>query len=301
MPEEPISIICTLKNIIYFRDNFLISNFAYEEKRGLFTAKGHMDQPEPGLAYKLRGNWVTDPKYGKQFKFMWYEVMQPRDTEGIYKYIVRVCKWVGPTVASRIVEKYGDKTLEVLKESPSKVSLQIQGLTKERAKDIQEALLEYEEIESVVVDLEKIFAPIEGIPRNLAFECASRWGANAVVRLRENPYLLTLIKGIGFLSADKVALSLGIDKKARSRQQACIVHLLGEHRHEGHLWMSEELLIQGVTAFVGLCEKETIDSMLQFYVIFQRDGHYALHQDDINETYVAEMLVKIMNKPFNRR
>ena len=145
---EPISIIATLKKILFFRDNFLISNFAYEDKRGLFIAKGVMDRPESGMVYKLRGNWGNHPKYGEQFSFLWFELMQPQDTEGIFKYIVSVCKWVGPTVASHIVEKYGDDTLNVLKESPSRVALEINGLTKERAKDIQIALSEYEEVEA---------------------------------------------------------------------------------------------------------------------------------------------------------
>ena len=301
MAAEPISIIATLKNIIYFRDNFLISRFAYEDKLGLFVAKGVMDRPEPGLVYKLRGNWQNNPQYGRQFAFQWYELMQPKDTEGIYKYIVGVCKWVGPTVASQIVDKYGDDTLNVLKKSPSKVALEINGLTKERAKDIQETLLEYDEVESVVVALEKIFAPIEGLPKRLAFECVNHWRANAVVRLTENPYLLTQIKNIGFLSADKVALALGVDSKSRFRQQACIVHLITEHTADGHIWMTHSLLVERAIAMIGICEDEMIAEMLDMYTIFRKNDCYALHDIVINEDYVAEKLISIFNHPFERK
>jgi exodeoxyribonuclease V alpha subunit len=250
------------------------------------------------MVYKLRGNWSVHSKYGEQFAFLWHELMQPQDTEGIFKYIVSVCKWVGPTVASQIVEKYGDDTLNVLKESPSKVALEIKGLTKERAKDIQIALSEYEEVEAVVVALEKIFAPIEGIPKRLAFECADFWKANAVVRLTENPYLLTRIKGIGFPTADKVGLALGIDSKAKFRQQACIVHLITENMHEGHVWIAHTLLVEKVIALIGLCEDDVIEGLLDDYTIFKKNDCYGLHELVMNEDLIVEKLISIFNCPF---
>ncbi len=296
MSQEPISIIATLKNIIFYRDNFLISKFSYEEKQGMFVAKGVMLTPEPGLAYKLRGNWETHPEYGQQLAFGWYELMQPKNTEGIFKYLVYVCKWVGPTIAGRILDKYGDDTLNVLKTAPSRVAIEVPGLTKDRAKDIQIALLEHGQDEAAVIELQELFAPIEGLPKRLAFDWIKSFGAKVnrrviVKKLKDNPYLLTRIKGVGFLIADKVALSLGIDKRAQSRQMACIMFVIQEQMKMGHLWVERQQLIEEVVQKINICEPEMFDLLLADSALLGKNDHYALYNYAINEDFIVENLI----------
>ena len=152
---DPAVEIGTLKDIVFARDGFLIGKFAYEQKRGVFTALGKIMRPERGLAYKLRGHWTENPRFGRQLAFGYYEVLQPKDAEGIFKYLVRVAKWIGPTVAGRIVNAYGENSLEVLRSDPERVAAEIKGITLERAKEIQACLAENEQIEAALVEIEK--------------------------------------------------------------------------------------------------------------------------------------------------
>jgi exodeoxyribonuclease V alpha subunit len=289
-----------LKSIRFQNDKgFLIGIFENQHKKSRFggnnfSGLGNIINPEPGIAYKLFGNWESNGQYGDQFKFNFYEVLQPTDTKGIYQYLVRVCKWVGPTVAGRIVDKFGTETLTVLKADPAKVSSAIAGITLDRAKEIQEKLKENEHIEKVMVELERIFAPIPGLRKNLSAEMISIWKSDALERLKKNPYILTRIKGTGFPTADKVALSMGFDRGSVFRESAAVWHLLHENMNAGgSVWMDEAKLKAGVMELTGLGGglgkiAETGDE------IVIRAGAWAVAEADRNETYIAEKVARMI-------
>ncbi len=105
---------CTLTGIRFSGDNnFIIGIFNNEN--GEFGGLGSMFRPEIGMDYLLFGEWSKHPQFGSQVKFVRYETVQPEDTDGIYKYLVRIAKWVGPSTGEKLVDKYGDDTLNVLR------------------------------------------------------------------------------------------------------------------------------------------------------------------------------------------
>ena len=125
-----------------------------DKNKNPFVALGNMINPEIYMDYILTGHWQENDRYGSQLKFHAYEMVVPVDANGIFKYIVRTCKFVGGKVGNAIVDKYGEDTLRMLKTNPIMVSMDIKGITPERAKEIQAVLLENEATEKVMVELE---------------------------------------------------------------------------------------------------------------------------------------------------
>ena len=97
----------TLADIRFSKNGFLIGQLDSGE-----TVKGNMLEPIIGQEYRLAGDWVNDPRWGRQFTFSRYATETPRDAEGVYRYLVRVAKWVGPIVGRRIVQAFGDDALD---------------------------------------------------------------------------------------------------------------------------------------------------------------------------------------------
>lgn len=289
-----------LKHIRYQGDNgFIIGVFENPKKKSRwgneFCALGNMANPEFGLAYKMFGTWETNEQWGDQFKFQFYEVMQPNDTKGIYQYLVRVCKWVGPTVAGRIVDRYKTDTLEILKTNPADVAAKIKGLTLERAQEIQANLKENEHIEKVLVELEKIFAPIAGVRKSLPMELVKLWGSNAAAKLNENPYILTRLKGIGFPTADKVALHMGYDRKANAREKAAVLHVMNENmQSQGSVWMEYSAITEKVKELTGLSGDNGLAQLYAQKDVIGIDVIWATSEIARNESYIASKVARMV-------
>jgi ATP-dependent exoDNAse (exonuclease V) alpha subunit len=144
-----------LSRIHFHKDGFLIGRLNSGE-----GVLGGMDNPCLGQEYRFRGDWVDNPKYGRQFKFLSYQIEVPQTADGIYRYIVKTAKWVGPEIGRHIVEAFGEKTLMVLKHDPLHVANSIKGITLERAQEISEMLIENEYTEAAQVELEGILDTI---------------------------------------------------------------------------------------------------------------------------------------------
>lgn len=295
--QEQESVIGILKQIRFQSDQgFLIGIFSgHGQKKkihGTFSALGSMINPEIGLAYKLFGQWEANGQWGSQFKFTNYEVLQPSDTKGIYQYLVRVCKWVGPTVAGRIVDKYGTDTLTVLKTAPEKVASEINGITKERATEIQTSLKKNEYIEKAMVELEKIFAPIAGLRKSMAAEVIQTWKSDSIDRLKANPYILTQINGVGFPTADKVAQAMGFDPESIFRESAAASHIISESMQAGSVWIDKNDLAARVKTLIGRFNG-CLSEMVKDAVVIVDDGMVTTTQADRDETYIARKIMRM--------
>lgn len=291
-------ITATLTGIRYSGDNnFIIGMFSNET--GDFSGLGNMFRPEIGMEYHVFGDWSTHPQYGRQLKFVRYETIQPVDTDGIYKYLVRIARWVGPSIGDKLVEKYGDETLEILRTDPQRVARDIPGLTESRALEIQSGLLEVEAMESIIVELLTILT-IPGLRKSLPFDLVDRFGSDAVDMVRENPYVLTEFPGIGFQLADAVALSLHFDQNSLYRKMAATIFTLGENEHEGNVWMDMGQLVENTCNLLGiLTAGEAIEPLLNGDKIvrmqFGDTGNMvALTPTDHDETYIAQQIFKLL-------
>lgn len=302
------TITATLNNIRFQNDSGFIIGMAACGGNGKneFGILGNMLNPQPGMEYKLTGEWSFHSDFGKQFKFSNYTAVAPQDETGIYKYLVRTAKWIGPAIAQSLVEIYGDNTLEVLKKDPEMVAAEIRGITETKAKEIQEILIDHEELESILVDLMAIL-DIPGLRKSLPYEMIEKFGSNAAKILQKNPYVITQFIGSGFLIADRLALQrLNIEPDSMFRVKAAIEYAMDQDLHGvGNTWISTERLIQDVVELTSMDNTHRImlgvDELLALEAIVETPGGngsqwgwLALYEVDENETYVADKIKEMI-------
>lgn len=227
-----------LERVRYHQSNFLIGILADRT-----VVKGEMIAPQVGLEYAFTGSWKSDPKWGDQFAFSDYEAQYPTSVDAINDYLVETCKWMGPATAIAVTSAYGAATLEVLKTDPSRVAAEIQGLTLARAQEIAAALRNNEEVEKLRIELKEMFGGTK-ITKRAANKVIDIWGKDAPAIVRQNPYcMIERIPGVGFVSADEVALKIGYDRMGGPRVQAAVEHVLRESAwNGGHVYLTRRVL-----------------------------------------------------------
>ena len=294
MSENKTTITGHLSRVIFSNDetHFIIASFDGES--GPFSAIGTLPNAQPGMTYDLTGEWQENKKYGHQFKFNLYHVVEPTDAAGIFKYIVRICKFVGPAVGNQIVDLYQDNTLEVLKTDPGQVAHDIKGITRDRAREIQEELLKHTEYEQVMVKLETLLS-VPGMRKSLITDLLKEYKHEAADRVLENPYMLVQFHGIGFALADKVAIiNADFPRDSLERKKAATIHAMKAINQEGHIWIGKEKLIEAVYELIQVKDLGLgLDALLADEVLVEDAGDIAFAGMAQDEQDVAEMLVNL--------
>jgi exodeoxyribonuclease V alpha subunit len=187
---------------------------------------------------KALGHWVNHKQFGRQFAVEKFESVLPRTVVGIKKYLGSgLVKGIGRTFADRIVEKFGDQTLEIIDQFSARLR-EVDGIGPERARRIKEAWTQQKSVRDIM-----IFLQGHGIGSAHAAKIFKQYGENAIPQVRENPYRLAKdITGIGFRTADGIAAKLGIAKDSIHRLKAGVIHMLERATDEGHTCLPRELL-----------------------------------------------------------
>ena len=290
MKSTPVTVTAELDYIRFRGENgFIIGSFFNSDEK-VFNALGSILNAQIDMEYVLHGEWQNDPKFGKQFRFERYEPVAPSDKDGIYKYLVRTCKWVGPAIAEELLLHYGDKTLDILRENPNGIAKDIKGLTLSKAKEIQACLIELETSEAVLVELMAILT-IPGLRKTLPFDLIDDYGSNAAVVLRENPYILTDYHGTGFEMADRLALhSLNIDPDSIFRAKAALIHVIKEDFHNGNTWVPWAV-ISSAMQDIGIKSSLSVEAareMVSYKILVRHNELFTLAKIDRNETVISE-------------
>lgn len=204
------------------------------------TVVGNLFGVPVGARLRAAGHYEDNPRFGRQFRVVSYAEVAPTTVEGIRRYLgAGLIKGIGPEFASRIVERFGERTLEILDARPDRIR-EIPGIGRTRALAIKKAWAEKRGQREVMVFLQGY-----GVSPALAVRIYKRYGAEAVKRVRENPYQLAFdVWGIGFLSADRLAMSLGIGKETDVRVEAGVRHVLEEAGGQGHVFLPRKRLIE---------------------------------------------------------
>ena len=270
------------------------------------SVKGHLPGAQIGMGYELHGSWEEHERFGRQFKFESARSILPRTPEAIRRYLEENCRWIGPSVSEAIIEAYGGDSLDVLKRSPERVSSEIRGITAERASDIAARLREIEEEEALELDLNQCLgpAPISGAVRS---RIRRRWGRQAPLVIRENPYALAReIEGVGFRSADQVAMFLGFDAESEFRVQAAVCHVLEQAaRGDGHVCLPRQEVISQVSDLLGVRSKTVLWILEEMVadcgvVVREFDRHEELlylPSSDRDEQLIATRIDMLMRTP----
>ncbi|HVK15473.1 MAG TPA: ATP-dependent RecD-like DNA helicase [Fimbriiglobus sp.] len=212
-------------------------------QRDLVTVVGHLSQAVAGEYVEASGEWVTDRNHGLQFKAEELRTTPPHTTEGVAKYLGSgLVKGIGPKYARKIVDVFGDKTLDVIDHSPAYLS-QVKGIGPKRIERIREGWQEQKHVRSIMVFLQSY-----GVGTARAVRIYKTYGETAIEQVRSNPYRLsTDIWGVGFRTADELAMKLGVPRDSPLRARAAVRHVLQEAASNGHVGLPEPLVVEQTT------------------------------------------------------
>ena len=188
-------IIGQLERVTYYNEEttYAVLKVKVKGHHDLVTVVGNILSPILGEILHITGEWTSHPQFGKQFKAVSCKSSVPTTIMGIEKYLGGgLIKGIGPVMAKRIVEAFGDKTLEIIEESPDKLCT-IEGIGKHRVKMIFDAWKEQKEIRSVM-----IFLQSHGVSSAYASKIYKKYGNESIAIVKENPYRLSHdIWGVG--------------------------------------------------------------------------------------------------------
>ncbi len=229
------------------------------------TVTVHQTRVFAGATMKFFGSWVVHPGYGRQFKALRAEEQKPATAAGLEKYLGSgLIKGVGPKTARRIVTHFGKETLDIF-EGRIEDLLLVPGIAHKKLAGIKAAWEEHRAVREVM-----LFLQGHGISTLFAVRIYKKYGDQAVTLVRENPYRLADdFYGIGFFSADKVALSLGIALDSEIRIMAAIRHILAASREQGHCFLTAS---QIQTQIRELLEMDLGDGLSLYLQTMEREN-----------------------------
>lgn len=220
----------------------------------------------PGEQVCFEGDWVEHPQYGRQWKATGCQLRTPTSLLGIERFLGSgLIQGVGGVTARLIVQEFGLKTLEVMTETPERLS-EVSGIGKKRAQQIAESFREQFAVRQAMVFLQSY-----GVSPSLAVKISKRYGDRVQQLVQENPYrLVDDIEGVGFLTADRIALSMGIPQDSEYRLQAGIKYALRDAAgNGGHTYLPKDQLLYHAARLLRVDEEMLPDSLVR--LLFDRE------------------------------
>lgn len=218
---------------------------------------GHMTLPRAGTRLRVRGRWITNPRFGRQVEFSETEELLPATEEGIRLYLASgLIRGVGEEMAGRIVAKFGTDAIRVLDEEPERL-LAVRGLGPKSLERIRESWARHRGVRDLL-----LFLQPHGITPALGIRIHRVYGEHALEIVRENPYRLAMdIRGIGFVTADAIAAKLGFAPDSPLRVEAAALYALQKATEDGNVYLPQDRLVEEVGAQVGAPPEAALDAL----------------------------------------
>ena len=254
-------IVGQIEEIIYQNDsnNYTIAVFSLEgTPKDTIVVVGYLPFITIGDSLKLTGKKVLHQEYGEQFKIETFEKIMPQSAAALEKYLASgTIKGIGPATARKIVDRFGEETIQVFKFEPMRLS-EIKGITKDRAYEIGEEFNEKWEVWQIVSFLENF-----GIGANNAKKVYDALGINAVEKIEENPYILVdIVYGVNFNSIDKIAMQIGIPLDSDHRIKSGIKYALLIASYNGNTCVEKQNLIHYVKSVLEVDEERVEENII---------------------------------------
>jgi exodeoxyribonuclease V alpha subunit len=231
-------------------NGFCVIRIKARGHRDLVTVVSHAAIISAGEWITASGEWVNDRSHGQQFKAQFLRTSAPTSVDGIEKYLGSgMVRGIGPVYAKKLVKAFGEKVFDIIEAEPARLR-EVTGIGPVRAKRITGAWAEQKIVREIMV-----FLHTHGVGTARAVRIFKTYGADAVQVMSENPYRLAQdIRGIGFKTADAIAMKLGIEKTAMIRIRAGISYALTTAMDQGHCGLPNHEL---TPLAVGLLEVPT--------------------------------------------
>ena len=283
-----------IEHIIYASEDtgYVVMDVGLEDE-DLITACGICPYVSEGDSVILWGKWVHSPKYGRQFRVEQYERDLPADSTAILRYLSsRTIKGIGPRLAERIVDVFGEDTLDVMENHPEWLA-EVPGISKRKADEIAEDFRAKAGIRSAMLFFREHFGAA------MTVRIYKKFGNSAVEIARHNPYrLCDEVDGIGFERADRMAMALGLDPTAEERLMSGVRYILSSNAAQsGHVCLPREKLVETAVRLLS-SESDRIEAALDAqiglgkFVVRRMDGVDYLFDSprDRAEQYIADKL-----------
>ncbi|PLX28204.1 MAG: ATP-dependent RecD-like DNA helicase [Ignavibacteria bacterium] len=263
---------------------FVVARFRVEGELFPVVAVGEMFSPSPGDRYVLHGNWQEHAKYGKQFQFQSYDVQYPATREGIARYLASgLIRGIGKSTARKIVDHFGTETLTIMNEDIERLR-EVAGIGDRTLDKVRESWEKQRGVQNVMV-----FLKSHDISTTWAVRIFREYGADSVRVMQEDPYRLVVdIEGIGFVIADGIARSLGVEAQDERRILAGVGYVLREAaRRDGHIAVPEEQFVRHAASVLEIDEHLLMEALRR-----AKDEGLVIGEDDMlfpPELYHAEV------------
>lgn len=239
---------CRVLSVVYKNDDNGYTVFKAEENSREITVVGTVPYINEGQFLSIKGEWVLNPKFGRQLKISECEEIVPDTTKDIERYLSSgLIYGIGPITAKKIVAKFREKTLEILDNDIEELK-KVEGIGEKKLKLIMESYVGQRELKNVIM-----FYQSHGLSTSQCMKIYKKYGSSAIQVGRINPYMLCdEISGIGFKTSDKMAASLGIEKDSEFRISSGIRYVINDYCANGNTFMPKDELINETSSMLGV-------------------------------------------------
>ncbi|MBE5816519.1 MAG: ATP-dependent RecD-like DNA helicase [Clostridiales bacterium] len=303
-----VTITAQVEDIVFKNEEtgFAVLEMSDTQGSDYFTAVGELARVMPGETLVLSGTWVKHREFGEQLKVYSYSSVAPSTKEGIVRYLSSgFIPGVGIATAGRIVDAFGEDTLEIIEKEPQRL-YEVEGLGKKKIPVIVEALAQQLSVREVM-----LFLQTYSVSASMAAKIYKIYGRNTVNIVKENPYRLAEdVDGIGFPTADKIARLMGVEYDSPFRIDAAIFYVLKQAAsNAGHTYLPQNELIDGVKGAIGV-KAEDVESKITAQVLIRKiildtdnlsdERRYYLPVYYYSESYCARRLTELNEEYVSR-
>lgn len=227
----------TVEQVVYYNpeNGYTVCRFTPEGGSSM-TIVGSFPPLSAGEVLRISGGWEVNPRFGQQFRVQNFVPILPSSVKGVEKFLSSgLIKGIGPVLARRIIKKFGPKTIDILTQEPDRM-LEVEGVGGAKLKEIKKSWAENQHIRDLIIFLQE-----HNVSTTIATKIYRQYAEKSFHVLKSNPYQLSLdIWGIGFKTADQIALKLGLDPASPERIRAFILYLLEKDSEQGHVFSYQE-------------------------------------------------------------
>lgn len=229
------------------------------------TMVGYLPTLKEGDHLMVKGKWTMHSIYGQQLEVQEYKPILPTTAEGMIHYLSSgILPGIGKKMAKRIVDHFGEETIKVIEYEPHRL-MEVPGIGKAKASAITEAFHEERELREIILFLSQY-----GISPSYAVKIYKVYGEDTITTIQENPYRLAEdITGIGFITADKIAKTMGIAANSKYRIYAGTQYVLNTFHLEGHTYAPRQLLVERASKLLEV-DPEAVEEAIQNLALNQR-------------------------------
>jgi len=282
------SIKAEVQSVVYHNpDNgYAVARVRAKDEPGIITVVGCLGQLQPGEFLEIEGEWKNHPKFGRQLEASSFKQTYPATEHGVVRFLKSSLKGVGEKTAEALVKEFGVAVLDILDTDPERLRA-VRGITKKRLDGMVESWRSQREVKSLIV-----FLHSHEVPPTYASRIFKLYGAQSEEKLRQNPYELAyLIRGIGFRTADVMALKLGFAFDAPERIEAALGYvLISQGDRGGHMFCPEADLFRECARMLGIDNLTLLEEGLESLERKKR-----VHIEDLPEQGVERAVFLMSN------